>query len=205
MIIRDSDDRLAIVSVLLTLLIPIVMLEPLVFFAFIRKAIWYTRLRQWNAPISFALLTVGLVSSVLSDVDFTALRGEMNSRCNDNVAADIAGEGIRMAAFFQVGVLIIVLVLSSFHQEATDVKELGQGLTLTRTSLAIALIARVGTESLKPMDAVISAMSLDGQAAALPIQLLRDTDRTLASGICRLHTVPSSNRCHYRGRSVREG
>lgn len=115
---------------------------------------------------------MGLVSGVFSNLDVTAVREEKNSRCNDEVDADIAGEGVRMAAFFRVGVLIIVSVLGSFHPEATSAKDLGQGLTLTSTSLAIALMVRVGTKSLKPIDAVISAMILDGQAAALPIQLV---------------------------------
>lgn len=99
--------------------------------------------------------------------------------CTSEVDADIAGQGVRSAALVQVAVLIALSLLGSFHPNATGVKEVGGGLMLTTLALAIALIVRLTSGDLSPLDAVLGAMILDGQSMALSIQLA--SKETLAS------------------------
>jgi len=93
------------------------------------------------------------------------------TQCSIDVDADIAGEGVRIGAFVQVCVLILVSMLGSFHTRVTGAKEIGAGVVLTSVSLAIALIVRMARRTLTPVNAIISAMILDGQNMALTIQL----------------------------------
>lgn len=167
--IQGVGSRLAIVIVLLLLQIFIFVLELLVFNSTIKARRWYTPLRQWIGPIGLALLGVILVC-----VTFVNAKAEIEricTHCSIGVDADVAGIGVRIAAFAQVCVLTLVSLLGSFHPEATGAKELGAGLVLTTVSLAIALIVRLRLGTLTPVDGAISAMILDGQSMALSIQL----------------------------------
>lgn len=167
--IAGVRSRLAIVAILLVLQTFIFILELLIFISRISANRWYTRLRQWFAPIGFALLSTVLVSVTFVHSNATVER--TGSQCTKDVDADIAGLGVRIAAFAQVGTLILVSLLGSFHPKATGAKEVGAGLVLTTVSLAIALMVRIEKGILRPADAAIGAMILDGQSMALSLQL----------------------------------
>jgi hypothetical protein len=161
--------RLAIIILLLVLQTAVVVLDLLVFKLSVSVKSWYTLLRQWLGPIGITLLGIILVPVTFANLDSDTNR--TGQQCSLTVDADIAGPGVRIAAFVQVCVLVIVSLLGSFHSKATGAKEVGGGLILTSASLAIALIVRMVRSTLTPVDAVIGAMILDGQNMALAIQL----------------------------------
>jgi hypothetical protein len=167
--ISAAGTRLAIVTVLLVLQTLILILELLIFNSTVKARRWYTPLRQWFGPIGIALLGVVLVPVTFAHP--TASIEKAGTQCSIDVDADVAGEGVRIAAFAQVCVLILVSLLGSFHTKATGSKEVGAGLALTSVSLAMALIVRMGCGTLTPVDAAVSAMILDGQSMAQSIQL----------------------------------
>jgi hypothetical protein len=161
--------RLAITVLLLVLQTTVVILELLVFKLSVSRKSWYTLLRQWLGPIGITLLGIILVPVTFAYLDSDTNQTE--NQCSLTVDADIAGLGVRVAAFVQVCVLVIVSLLGSFHSKATGAKEVGGGLILTSSSLAIALIVRMVRGTLTPVDAAIGAMILDAQNMALAIQL----------------------------------
>jgi predicted anti-sigma-YlaC factor YlaD len=114
-------------------------------------------------------------------VTFTTSPDDLASdpQCDFSLDADIAGIGVRIAAFMQVCVLAFVSLLGVFHCRATGVKELGARLLYTSVSLKMALVVRMCRGSLAPADAAVGAMILDGQNMALSIQLT--AKETLAS------------------------
>jgi hypothetical protein len=174
--IEAASSRLAIIATLLGLQVFVFILELLIFVPSIKVRGWYTPLRQWCVPVGIALLGVVLVSVTFANVNVEVLRA--GKRCSVDVDGDIAGDGVRIAAFVQVGVLLVVSLFGIFHTKATGAKEIGAGLVLTSVSLAMALMVRAkGT--LTPPDAAIGAMILDGQTLALSIQLV--AKETLAS------------------------
>jgi hypothetical protein len=163
------QSRLAVVVLLLAAQISIVVIELLVFKQSVSTTKWYSMLRQWLSPIGIALLGI-----VLVPITFASSKTEVSqaaTQCSLTVDADIAGPGVRIAAFVQVCVLIVVSLFGSFHPKATGAKEVGGGLILTSVSLAIALMVRMARNTLTPVDAAIGAMILDGQTMALAIQL----------------------------------
>jgi hypothetical protein len=164
-----AHARLAIIILLLVLQTTIVILELLVFKLSVSVKSWYTLLRQWLGPIGITLLGIILVPVTFAYLDSDT--NQTGQQCSLTVDADIAGPGVRIAAFVQVCVLVIVSLLGSFHSKATGAKEVGGGLILTSASLAIALIVRMARSTLTPVDAAIGAMILDGQNMALAIQL----------------------------------
>ncbi|KAF1961617.1 hypothetical protein CC80DRAFT_531482 [Byssothecium circinans] len=166
--IQQVGSRLAIVAVLLALQVLIFVLELLIFVASINARKWYMPLRQWFGPVGIALLGLVLVS-----VAFTNKNAELQStgnQCSTGVDADVAGDGVRIAVWAQVSVLILISLLGSFHSNATGAKEIGAGLVLTHLSLAIALVVQVSRRTLTLADAATGAMILDAQNIALSIQ-----------------------------------
>ncbi|CAG9984148.1 unnamed protein product [Clonostachys byssicola] len=97
----------------------------------------------------------------------------------DDADADIVGGGILIAAWIQIGILSLIAFTGLFHFGRTPIKEVGAGLLLTHVSLAIALVVSLGGNNLSVQDAILGAMVLDGQNAALSLQLL--TKEILAS------------------------
>ncbi|KAJ4328853.1 hypothetical protein N0V84_000640 [Fusarium piperis] len=95
----------------------------------------------------------------------------MQSECAVGVDADVAGDGVRIAAWVQVCVLIVISLLGTFHPNATGAKEMGAGLVLTHISLAIALLVQVKQQTLTLADAAVGSMILDAQNMALSIPL----------------------------------
>ncbi|KAK0741427.1 hypothetical protein B0T18DRAFT_420132 [Schizothecium vesticola] len=157
-----------------------------------------TIFRQFIAPLIlgvFAAVSIGVAFSKSRTVD----RPDANiapssvdrdpfgnfTQCDDSsygpqqVDADIAGDGIRIAIWTQIGFLIFIAILGTFHCKATGAKELGAGLAATHFSLAVALLVQYGRGTLTPADAIIGAMILDAQNSALLIQLA--TKETLAA------------------------
>lgn len=96
----------------------------------------------------------------------------VETQCSTDIDADIGGVGIRMAAWVQVVVLIIISILGSLHSKATGSKEVGTGLVLAHVSLAIALVVQISRGTLSLADAATGAMVLDAQNIALSVQLV---------------------------------
>ncbi|KAM0427835.1 hypothetical protein ACHAPT_007292 [Fusarium lateritium] len=164
-----SESRTGILAVFLVLQIIVFILEVLVFSPSIRHRGWYMPLRQWLAPLGVALLGVILVPVVFKGVDST---GEaIHGACRVGVDADVAGDGVRIATWMQICVLIAISLLGTFHPNATGAKEMGAGLVLTHVSLAIALLVQVKQRKLTLADAAVGAMLLDAQNMALSIPL----------------------------------
>jgi len=93
-----------------------------------------------------------LLGVVLAPVTFahpTASIETAGTQCASDLDADIAGEGVRIAAFAQVCVLILVSC-GNFHTKATGSKEVGAGLAVTSVSLAMALMVRMRRGTLTP-------------------------------------------------------
>ncbi|KAH7136292.1 hypothetical protein EDB81DRAFT_902067, partial [Dactylonectria macrodidyma] len=129
-----------------------------------------TPFRRRIGPILITLATVILIPFIF--VNWDVAQETKRMRCTElQVDADIAGQGVRIAAIIQVSLLILQALLGSFHSEMTGAKETGAGLILTSLSLAIALMVRMKLGALNPVDAAISVMILDGQGIALSIQL----------------------------------
>lgn len=149
--IQQAESRLAIVTVLLLLQFAVFIIELLIFNTRVKKQEWYTPVRQLLTPVVIALVGVVLVSVTFSGPDSgIIIEGSPSSQCSTDIDADIAGVGVRIAAWVQVSVLAVVSLLGSLHSKATGAKEVGAGLVLTHVSLAIALVVQInrGTQSL---------------------------------------------------------
>lgn len=168
--ISGAEPRTAIVAVFLMLQLIVFILETLVFTPSIRYRGWYMPLRRWFAPLGVALLGVILVPIVFTSVG--SISETIQSKCAVGVDADVAGDGVRIAAWVQVCVLIAISLLGTFHPNATGAKEMGAGLVLTHISLAIALLVQVKQQTLTLADAVVGSMILDAQNMALSIPLV---------------------------------
>ncbi|RSL99230.1 hypothetical protein CEP52_009846 [Fusarium oligoseptatum] len=167
--ISGVESRTGILAVFLILQLGVFILETFVFIPSIRTRGWYMPLRQWLAPLGVAFLGVILVPVVFAGVEPT---GEpLHGECGVGVDADVAGGGVRIAAWVQVCVLIAISLLGTFHPSATGAKEMGAGLVLTHISLAIAMLVQVNQGTLTLADAAVGAMILDAQNMALSIPL----------------------------------
>ncbi|WQF85627.1 hypothetical protein CDEST_10641 [Colletotrichum destructivum] len=128
---------------------------------------------QYLAP-----LVIVLLGGILIPFLFVGERDHQNS-CSKNVDADIAGRGIRFAAWAQIGVLLFVALLGTFHNRATMAKEIGAGLVVTHLSLSIALLINRQYGQPTTAEMVLGSMMLDAQNSALSIPLV--TKETLAA------------------------
>lgn len=97
-----------------------------------------------------------------------------NKTCIDD---DIGGLGIRLAAWAQLGVLLFLALIGTFHIKTTGIKEVAASLTITHPPLVIALL--VNQKGLEATDAILGSMILDSQNSALSIPLVTKT--TLAA------------------------
>ncbi|KAI0105903.1 hypothetical protein F4814DRAFT_452283 [Daldinia grandis] len=97
----------------------------------------------------------------------------------DSADADIVGDGVRAAAWTQVGILFFITLTGLWHIYKTAVKEIGGGLIITHVSLAIALLVPLVRGELSPIDAILGSLLLDAQGNSLSIQLM--TKETLAA------------------------
>ncbi|RTE70457.1 hypothetical protein BHE90_015157 [Fusarium euwallaceae] len=167
--ISGVESRIGILAVLLTLQLGVFILETFVFIPSIRTRGWYMPLRQWLAPLGVAFLGVILVPIVFAGAKPTS--EALYGKCGVGVDADVAGGGVRIAAWVQVCVLIAISLLGTLHPSATGAKEMGAGLVLTHISLAIALLVQVNQQTLTLADAAVGAMILDAQNMALSIPL----------------------------------
>jgi len=94
--------------------------------------------------------------------------------------ADIVGDGVRVAAWVQTGMITLLASAGLFTPEsASAIKELGGGLVITNASLSIALLVPLARQSLPPIDAILGALVLDALGNAMAIQLA--TKETLAA------------------------
>ena len=192
--ISNPAARLAVIILMLVLQILVFAIELLVFTpdhnpnpAFsrwwhINRCKWYLPLQFWISPIFVATIGVILVT-----ITFCNTSGELQklpNSCSAQVDADIAGEGVIIGAIVQVGTLLLVSILGSFHTSATGTKELGAGLILTNFSLTIALLVRLRKQTLTFPDAVISSMIIDGQGLGLSIQLTAKETLTSRWQVC---------------------
>ncbi|KAJ0158926.1 hypothetical protein CTA2_10626 [Colletotrichum tanaceti] len=128
---------------------------------------------QYFAPLLIVLLGIILIPFL-----FVGERDHQIS-CNKPVDADIAGRGIRFAAWTQIGVLLFVALLGTFHNNATMAKEIGAGLVVTHLSLNIALLISRRDINRTTAEVVLGSMMLDAQNSALSIPLV--TKETLAA------------------------
>lgn len=168
--IPGVESRLAIVAVFFTLQVFIFALELLIFVPSVNEKRWYIPLRQWISPAGIAMLGTVLVPITFANPD-TQIEN-IGSQCTTGIDADVAGMGVRIAVWVQVGVLILITLMGNFHLKATGAKEIGAGLVLTHVSLAIALLVQLRRGTLSPPDAAAGAMILDAQNMALSIQLV---------------------------------
>lgn len=170
-------SRLAVTVVMLLLQSFIFLFELLVFSKPVRQAARYRPLRQLFVPISISILATVLIPVTFANsIQYIDVAGE---QCSASVDGEIAGQGAQIAVWAQVGVLLVISVLGSFHTSATGAKEVGAGLVLTHASLSIALLAQMRLGTLSPADAIVGSMILDAQNAGLSIQLA--AKETLAS------------------------
>ncbi|KAI3400866.1 hypothetical protein diail_1555 [Diaporthe ilicicola] len=172
-----SGSRLAVAAVLLLLQGAIFVLELLVFAKRVRRGSWYRPLRQLVGPVSIGLLVAILVPIMFANAGRN-IDGALE-QCQARVDGDIAGQGAQIAVWAQVGVLLIISMLGSFHTSATGAKEVGAGLVLTHFSLSIAILTQMGRGTLSAADAVVGAMILDAQNVGLSVHL--EAKETLAS------------------------
>ncbi|KAI0843999.1 hypothetical protein F5Y00DRAFT_249779 [Daldinia vernicosa] len=136
-------------------------------------------------PNARFLVVFGYVSAflalLLGCVSFVGLRAkgpDEPGQC-ENADADIVGDGVRAAAWTQVGILFFITLTGIFHYYKTAVKEIGGGLIITHVSLAIALLVPLARRELSPIDAILGSLILDAQGNSLSIQLV--TKETLAA------------------------
>jgi hypothetical protein len=115
-----------------------------------------------------------LIAAILIPLAFANASKNVDTtsrQCTTGVDGDIARQGAQVAVWAQVGVLLIISVLGSFHTSATGAKEVDAGLALAHVSLSIALLAQMGRRTLSPADAVVGAMILDAQNVGMSVQL----------------------------------
>lgn len=167
--ISHSGSRLAVIVVLLVLQSLIFIFELLVFMKRVRRTSWYRPFRQYVGPLVIASLAAVLVPATFANASDRVDSGA--EECSSSVDGDIAGQGAMIAVWVQVGVLLVISMLGSFHTSATGAKEVGAGLVLTHASLSIALLTQMRLGTLKPAEAIIGSMILDAQNAGLSIQL----------------------------------
>ncbi|TQN71341.1 hypothetical protein CSHISOI_04141 [Colletotrichum shisoi] len=79
----------------------------------------------------------------------------------------------------EIGVLLFVALLGTFHNRATMAKEIGAGLAVTHLSLSIALLINRQYGQLTTAEVVLGSMMLDAQNSALSIPPV--TKETLAA------------------------
>ncbi|OTB05142.1 hypothetical protein M426DRAFT_320198 [Hypoxylon sp. CI-4A] len=121
---------------------------------------------------------LALLLGCMSFISLRAKRPDLPGRC-ENADADIVGDGVRAAAWTQVGILFFITLTGIFHFYKTAVKEIGGGLIVTHVSLAIALLVPLARKELSPIDAILGSLILDAQGNSLSIQLV--TKETLAA------------------------
>ncbi|OTB17345.1 hypothetical protein K445DRAFT_275951 [Daldinia sp. EC12] len=131
-------------------------------------------LRVFGYVSAFLALLLGC----LSFIGLRAKGPDEPGQC-DNADADIVGDGVRAAAWTQVGILFFITLTGIWHICKTAVKEIGGGLIVTHVSLAIALLVPLARRELSPIDAILGSLILDAQGNSLSIQLV--TKETLAA------------------------
>ncbi|KAL7620732.1 hypothetical protein AAE478_009730 [Parahypoxylon ruwenzoriense] len=134
-----------------------------------------TSLLRWSGYVSaFLALILGCVSFV----GLGSKGPDEPGQC-ESADADIVGDGVRAAAWMQVGILFLITFTGVWHFRETAVKEIGGGLIITHVSLAIALLVPLARKELSPIDAILGSLILDAQGSSLSIQLV--TKETLAA------------------------
>lgn len=134
-----------------------------------KRRYYYLLFRQLLGPASIALLGIILIPITFSHA--SRYIDDDKTHCSANIDGDIAGDGTRIAIWAQVGVLLVISILGSFHTSATGAKESGAGLVLTHLSLSIAILVQMMLGTLTSANAVIGAMILDAQNIGLSISL----------------------------------
>ncbi|KAF4475523.1 hypothetical protein CGGC5_v016435 [Colletotrichum fructicola Nara gc5] len=136
-------------------------------------------LQSLGFPIFVAVLGIILIAVMFNGEDPKKCEpkecmAKANKACIDD---DIGGLGIRLAAWAQLGVLLFLALIGTFHTKTTGIKEVAASLTITHLSLVIALL--VNLKGLEATDAILGSMILDSQNSALSIPLVTKT--TLAA------------------------
>ena len=167
--IPHSESRLTIITAFLVLQSLVFVFKLLIFNKRVRRRSYYLPLRQLLGPTLIALLGTAIIPITFNHAGRYITNAE--KQCSANVNGDIAGEGTQIATWAQVGVLLVISGLGSFHISATGAKEIGAGLLLTHISLAIAILIQMRLRTLNSANAVVGAMILDAQNVGLSIQL----------------------------------
>ncbi|CAI0648242.1 unnamed protein product [Colletotrichum noveboracense] len=136
-------------------------------------------LQSLGFPIFVAVLGIVLIAVMFNGedpkrCDLEEYMAKANKTCIDD---DIGGLGIRLAAWAQLGVLLFLALIGTFHTKTTGIKEVTASLTITHLSLVIALL--VNLKGLEATDAILGSMILDSKNSALSIPLVTKT--TLAA------------------------
>jgi hypothetical protein len=87
-------------------------------------------------------------------------------------SADIAGNGVRLAAWIQIVVLALIAGVGVFSPNHNAIQEVGAGLLVTHIGLAVALLRPALHQKLSPIDSIFGTTVLDAQNSALSIQLV---------------------------------
>ncbi|KAF5498026.1 hypothetical protein CGCS363_v008970 [Colletotrichum siamense] len=178
----QPQSRLAIAGVLLTFQALLFVSQYLVSLQYHRKRKFLPGpavLQSLIFPIFVAVLGIILIAVMFHGNDTNTMfnGNDSNKTCKAEIDDDIAGPGIRAAAWAQLGVLLFLALVGIFHTKTTGIKEFGASLTITHLSLVIALLFEL--QDLKATDAILGSMILDSQNSALSIPLV--TKATLAA------------------------
>jgi len=106
--ISQLQSRLAMVTVLLALQPTAFALELCIFLPDIEAKKWYTQVRQWIVPGGVAVVGVILASLAFAGLDDVLGTNNDQQRAGADVDADIAGDGVRIAVWAQISVLLII-------------------------------------------------------------------------------------------------
>lgn len=131
---------------------------------------WTSR-TQWVVINGLSMCFIALLFSIFAFRGAADFQRNINSQCDATVDGDIAGIGVRMAAWIQITMLIFII---GVNQQATKTsntatKELAGGLVITHLSLGISLAVLLHQGRLSALNAAIGTMVLDAQNVALSV------------------------------------
>ncbi|KAK2024944.1 hypothetical protein LX32DRAFT_79341 [Colletotrichum zoysiae] len=141
------------------------------------------RFKNWITIAHYLIIPsfIVLLGAILIPFLFLGKQGHAEACNRLTIDADIAGLGIRIAAWAQICILLLIALLGTFYVDVKMAKEVGAGLAVTHLSLAIALLIHIhqGGAKVSLADKILGSMILDAQNIALSIPLV--TKETLAA------------------------
>ncbi|KAH6634914.1 hypothetical protein B0J18DRAFT_417447 [Chaetomium sp. MPI-SDFR-AT-0129] len=131
---------------------------------------WTYRTR-WIVLNALAMFFVGIIFSAFAFRNAADFQRDLNSQCDAQADGDIAGVGVRVAFWIQIGMLVFIVGIKSVAISPSNaaVKELAGGLVITHLSLGISLLVLSHQGKLSGLNAALGAMVLDAQNVALSV------------------------------------